>query len=34
MELPKVKSKMKKADWAQHEGEVRLAYGAALLAKQ
>jgi len=34
VELPKVKSKMKKADWVQHEGEVRLAYDAALLAKQ
>jgi hypothetical protein len=32
--LPQVKSKMKKADWVQHEGEVRLAYDAALLAKQ
>ena len=34
VELPKVKSKMKKPDWVQHEGEVRLAYDAALLAKQ
>ena len=34
VELPKVKSKMKKLDWVQHEGEVRLAYDAALLAKQ
>jgi len=34
VELPKVKSKMKKPDWVQHEGEVRLAYNAALLANQ
>ena len=34
VELPKVKSKMKKSDWVQHEGEVRLAYDAALLANQ